>query len=367
MKRSLTVFGAGFVAALFAGVPAGASISPEAQQVVDRFAVASGGPGGWHDVHAWHFHGVLAAFGLKGTIEVWYQAPNQRASVTAIGPITIREWCDGTHVWRTDASGKLLALDGKDLEKAISDAWFENRRWLDADQGGAAITRGADEKDSLGTFHVLDVAQPRGGPRQLAFDERTGLLTRIRWKNDQVTVVETDSDFRPVQGRSVAFRRVQEITGAGANSATVLVDSLEFAAGFPAERFAPPVGSSAPTATWLKSPGVARIPFGYHGRHVWLEVSINGAQPAEFLYDTGAGITVVDSAYAMRLGLRGEGSIQAQGGGAGGAAAFATLGTLRITAPDSDGVEAHGVRAVVAKDRKSTRLNSSHLGISYAV
>src|SRR5262249_12392705 len=153
--------------------------------------------------------------------------------------------------------------------------------------------------------------------------------------------------FRPVQGRPVAFRRVQEVTGAAANSATVLVDSLEFVAGFPAERFAPPEGSGGPTATWLKRPGVARIPFGYPGRHVWIEASINGAPPVEFLYDTGAGITVVDSAYAIHLGLQGEGSIQAQGGGAGGAAAFATLGTLRIAAPDSDGVEAHDVRAVV--------------------
>ncbi len=346
MKHSLTLARAGLVAATLAGTPAHARITPEAKPVVDRFVEAAGGPGAWHDVHASHFRAKLAAFGLKGTVEVWSQAPDQRASVTAIGPITIREWCSGGHAWRADASGKRVALDGKDLDQAISDTWFENRRWIEADQGGGTITAGPDETDSLGTFRVLDVTPPRGRPRRLEFDERTGLLVRTRWKLDQLTVVVTQSDFREVGGRRVALKRVQDIMGAAANSATLLVDSLEFVAGFPAERFAPPSDSSA-TSTWLMRPGLARIPFEYRQRHVWLKVSVDGAPPADFIYDTGAGITVLDSAYAARLGLRGAGSLQAQGGAAGGSAAFASLGTLRITAPDSDGVELQDVRAVL--------------------
>jgi len=56
-------------------------------------------------------------------------------------------------------------------------------------------------------------------------------------------------------------------------------------------------GGPAPV-TWLATPGTAKLPFDYRARHVWLKASINGGAPENFLFDTGASVTVIDSGWA---------------------------------------------------------------------
>src|SRR5437899_6524974 len=46
---------------------------------------------------------------------------------------------------------------------------------------------------------------------------------------------------------------------------------------------------------------------------------------------------------------------------------FRSKGRQRMARPGSDSARFHRQRAMSSQDRKSTRLNSSHLGISYAV
>jgi hypothetical protein len=114
----------------------------------------------------------------------------------------------------------------------------------------------------------------------------------------------------------------------------------------PDDRFVPPaVGAAA--ITWLKTVNAARIPFEYHERHVWVRASVNGGPPADFLYDTGASLTVIDSSYAAKIGLASTGKMEAQGAGSSGGASFATLERLRITTPDADGIELQGMKVAV--------------------
>jgi len=316
--------------------------------VVDRFVEVSGGRAAWQKTHAMHSKGTLTAYGLQGSIESWRKDPDKRAIDVAIGPMKFQQWSGGGKSWRTDpGSGKLLALDGKDLEQSISDTWFDTKRWLEPDQGGGAITMGPEVKDTLGTFTVLDVTPPAGRSRQLQFDKKSGLLVRTISKNDQLTVATTNSDFRKVDGWMVAFKTVQEVTGAAANTATTTIDSVEFPADIPDDRFRPSAPAAASSVSWLKATGVARIPFEYRGHHVWLRASVNGGPPADFIYDTGAGITVIDSSYATHIGLTSSGNMQAQGGGATGGASFAALDKLRLAAADADGVELHDIKVVV--------------------
>lgn len=348
MKTLRTFAIAGLTLSVLAADPARANITPQAKAVLDRFVEVSGGRTALEKTHAMHLKGVLLAFGLKGTVEIWREEPDKRASDIAIGPLKIRDWSNAGKSWHTDpSSGNLLARDGKDLEDAIAGTWFETLRWLDSDQGGGSIEVGSDAQDTLGSFTVLQVTPPSGKPRQLEFDQKTGVLVRTISKHDQLTVVSTNSDYRKVEGWMVPFRVVQEVIGAAANTATTIFDTVEFLADIPQDRFTPPLSSDASAVAWLKAPGIARIPFEYRGHHVWLHASVNGGPPADFIYDTGASISVLDSSYAAQIGIQSIGSIQAQGGAAGGNAAFATLGRLRIASPDTDGVELHDLKAAV--------------------
>ncbi len=334
------------LAALAAAAPARATITPDAKAVLDRYLQASGGRAAWEKTRAMYTKASLSAFGLKGTVETWRRAPDAHASAVAIGPLAIKDWGMGGKAWRTDPSGTLLALDGKDLEDAQTSAWFENDRWLEPDQGGGSITLAGEVKDSLGTRAVLEVTPPAGKPRRLEFDRKTGMLVRTVSKSDQRTVTTTESDFRPVAGWMTAFKSVQGVEGAPANTATVQAESVWVGESIPDERFMPPAGGGA-AITWLKTPNVARLPFQYRGRHVWVRASVNGGPPADFVFDTGASITVIDSAYAAQIGLQSEGKMQAQGAGSAGGASFATLDKLRLESPEGDGVELHDVKAGV--------------------
>ena len=319
---------------------------PDAREAVDRHIAAIGGREALEAARTTHLWLTLTAFGLTGRTEVWLAAPDRRATAVTLGPFTLKDGCDSSRAWRTDPTGQVIALDGHDLEEAKADTWFENDRWLAPDFGGGRVTVVGPEDDARGKYWVLEVVPPAGRARRMYLDRSTWLVDHFVSKRDQATTTVRLSDYRMVQGRKLAFRSVQQIEGMPANDATVYVDSLSVNEPMPPERFAPPP-EKASALRYLKSPGVARLPFDYSVRHVWLKAAVNGGPAADFLYDTGASLTVIDSAYAATIGLKTEGRLQGEGAGASGTGTFARIGTLRVAAPDSDGVEIENLKVAV--------------------
>src|SRR6187455_1256198 len=90
-----------------------AKITPDAQKVIDRYITATGGKDAFLAERSSHSKATLKAFGLAGANETWSERPNKSASVTSIGPITIRAGYDGTTAWRIDQNGKFSKQDGK--------------------------------------------------------------------------------------------------------------------------------------------------------------------------------------------------------------------------------------------------------------
>ena len=325
--------------AMFGVAPARATIDAQSQPVVQRYLEATGGRAAFESERTHHATGVIEAFGLKGRLDQWSAIPDKSATQVKLGPFDLRNGYDGTVAWRTDPSGKVLMLDGKDLEDAKSSTWFETERWLAADQGGGTVKFAGNEKDSAGAYAVLEIAAPIGRPRRFYFDTKSGLIVRSVAKSDAQTVTSTVSDYRRVVQRLVAFKTVQQVAGMTMNNLTLTLDSIEVNVDIPASQFAPPATEGAGGLTWLKTPGVAKLPFMYLGRHVWLRASVNGGPPADFIYDTGASITVLDSAYAAKIGVKTEGQLQGQGAASAGTGSFGTLQSLRVASADGDGIE----------------------------
>jgi hypothetical protein len=137
----------------------------------------------------------VSALGLSGTTTTWSERPDRRASSTQLGPFQIPEGYDGTTGWHTDPSGKLLTLDGKDLEDAKSSAWFENVMWLTPGEGGGSVRVAATDRDSANRYTVLEITPPIGRPRSYWFNERTGLIDRESMKHDQQLITGTISEM----------------------------------------------------------------------------------------------------------------------------------------------------------------------------
>jgi hypothetical protein len=325
-------------------VPAVAEITPEASRVLDLHIEALGGREAVDAVRSVHGIGKVSAFGLEGEISTWTAYPDRRASQTAVGPLSVQQGDDGKRAWRTDASGKLLELDGQDLEAARSSTWFDNKRWLATDQGGGTVRMAADEEQS-DSYDVLEVVSPAGEMRRVWFEKATHLVKQVRTESGGRVALILLSDYTAFNG--VLFPMTAETTIMGqSNAISVSFDSLVINSDIPDDQFAPP-GEDLEGIRYLKTPGEATLGFDYSTRHIWLQVSVNGEPPADFIFDTGASITVLDSAYAAAIGVKSEGQMRGQGAGGSGGASLAKLRSLKVDGADGDGVETSNLEVAV--------------------
>src|SRR5438552_2863452 len=153
------------LALALAAPAARAEITPPAAKVVARYLDAVGGADVVRSVHSSHFRGSIEAFGLKGSTEAWSRAPDHQTARTEIGPFKLLNGYDGARAWRTDPTGKVSTLDGKDLEQAKADAYFENDQWLMPDQGGGKVAV-VEEPEAGKDWTVLEVTPPVGRARR---------------------------------------------------------------------------------------------------------------------------------------------------------------------------------------------------------
>jgi hypothetical protein len=346
----LTLLTTSMVAQLAASA-AGASITPEAATVVERYVTAIGGRAAVEAVRSTHTKATLSAFGFKGTIESWNHWPDKSASETALGPFTLKDGFDGTIAWRIDQNGKFMQRDGKDLEDEKGSAWFENGLYMAPDQGGGSIAMLSSEHDSSGAWTVLEVRPPIGRARAVWFNTKTGLVDRVVIKTDQQTVTTRLSDYRMDAGVLRPHRQDASVAGMPMNNLTATIDSTWVNESINPTRFAPPQQAAA-DFKFLKGTGPARVPMRYGERHVWVKASIDGGPPEDFIVDSGASVSLLDSAWAASHGIKSEGKMQAIGAGASGDVGFAKLSSIKVAGSDGDGVEITGQKiAVLALNR----------------
>jgi hypothetical protein len=328
------------VATLLLVTAARAGISPQAKAIVDRWLDASGGREAFLADTALHVKGKQVAEGMRGTFEYWSAGPQRLLEIEHVGTLRYRAGTDGVAGWRTDlTSRKVAPLEGKDLEAIRGEAWFRSEQWARDDQGGGRVVPGQHAFMNGRGLVALDVTPPVGPPKSLWFDAETGLLVRITHNRDQHHWNENLSGWKLLAGR----RRW---------TVSMVGDSVRFAAGFVRQNVdsvrietpSDPAVFSAPASTgrsvtWLRTRGVARLPFRYRRGHVWVRASLNGAPAGDFILDTGCTMTAVDREHARAVGLTLEGSMVAQGVGGYDTGGWAQVKSVRITGADGDGVD----------------------------
>lgn len=353
IARHATVLAAAF--AFVSAVPAvpRAEITPEAAKVVARYLEATGGAAAAAAEQTTYSRATVKAFGFSGFIETWSARPDRHYSRTELGPFKLAEGTDGAASWRTDpTTGRVVLLADRDLLESRVATWFELERWADPDQGGGKVTVAGAERDSAGSYTVLAIEAPGAAElkaRRLWFADATGLLAKVETARDQAWVVTTLSDWRRAAGRLRPFTSETGISSMPANRMRADVDSVAANVSVAGVAFGVPTegGAGGNALAWLKQEGTAVLPFDYATRHVWLRASIDGGPEHDFLFDTGASVTVLDSTFAAGAGIATEGRMQAAGAGASGSAAWAKLGSLAVRGPDGDGVELRDLKVAV--------------------
>ena len=312
---------AGLCAGLLVASSASAAITPDAQRVVTRWLEATGGVATFAAESTGYLRARVEAFGFTGRFESWTARPSRRLARTELGPFKLSEGTEGTTAWRTDpTTGVVRPLADHDLREALESTWFELDRWAEPDQGGGAVAFIGADRDGADAVSVLEVTPPAfpgettpPHARRLLFRDRDGLLVRTIERDDQREVVTAYTEHVRLAGR--LRPRVSETTLASmpANRMRSIADSVVANPSVAAVRFAAPLAEGAGEVGWLLERGVARLPFEYRARHVWVKARVNGGPPQDFLFDTGASVTVLDSAWVAQHGLRTSGRMQAAG------------------------------------------------------
>lgn len=327
-----------------------AAITAPAARVVERYLEVTGGAAAFAAEKTLYTRAHITGFGFEGGFESWSARPDRHYSRTTLGPFALSEGTDGSTAWRTDpTTSRIVRLRDTDLLEARVSNWFELERWAEPDQGGGSVELEGRERDSLGTYAVLRVTSPEPGikPRRLWFDDRTGLLARVVSPRDAQTVITELSDWRRSYGRLRPFVNVTRVAEMPMNRLTATTDSVAVNPSVEGIAFAAPSDSGETDVKWLLKPGEAHLPIEYRARHLWLRVSLDGGPEEDFLFDTGATVSVLDSAFAARKGIITAGRMQAAGAGASGSATFATLGSVAIRGADGDGVAFQGLKVAV--------------------
>jgi hypothetical protein len=351
MRRLAAPMLAALCAAAAFAPGARATAAADAAAVIRRYLEATGGAAAFAAESTGYSHAQVKAFGFDGSFAAWTARPMKRYAVTELGPFKLREGVDGATAWRTDpTTGVIRALADHDLDQALVGAWFELERWAEPGEGGGTVKLVATERDSLDTCAVLEIMPPdlAGGgrplrPRRLWFSRTSGLLVRMDGRDDQREVTTRLTEWRKAGARLRSFANHTGMVGMPANQLVATFDTVLANVPVAGLAFTLP-GEAASDVRWLQEKGRARLPFDYRARHVWLKASVDGGPPQDFLFDTGASVTVLDSSWAAENGVRTAGRMQAAGAGAAGGAAFATLASLRVASAAGDGIEIPNVK-----------------------
>src|SRR5262245_29505644 len=228
------VVAAAALAVVLSPLAARATITPDASKVVKRYLEVTGGEKAFAAESTSYTHARIQAFGFEGSFSSWNARPSRRYSRTELGPFKLSEGVNGTTAWRTDpTTGVVRPLADHDLDQALASAWFEGERWAEPGEGGGSVSISGHEKDSLGTYTVLEVKPPdlSGGgrpvyPHQLWFDDKSGLIAVMRSKDDQREVFTRLSDYRLTAGRQRAFVNESGVVDMPANQVKAVADTL---------------------------------------------------------------------------------------------------------------------------------------------
>lgn len=209
------------LASVFASSAARAQYSPPAVRVLSRAFTATGGQG-WYLLRGWRETGRQGGLAYESWIDPLRYG--LRTETRDPGGLRI-DGFNGQAAWQVAPDGAITAVnDHATLAKARTEAFFAAncyffRGRFDA-RGDYVGVR------SLGgrSFAVLRV-QPWGGePRELWFDQRTGLLARIVDRTGRRASTILVSDYRKVGPVLIPFR----FTGEGTASLARQRETLAF-------------------------------------------------------------------------------------------------------------------------------------------
>lgn len=268
--------------------------------------------------------GAMTGSGLEGTIEQIATVHGDLRRDVDLGVIRTASARHGGEGWTLTPAGQIEDIAAAAAEDLRRDALLIFEAVLD---DPTRLDRKADVVRDDQTFAVVAVDFGDDDVHELYLDPGTGALYGLRRVRDRRESFVRFDDWRMVEGVRMPFAELSaDATGEEAAVRWVSVDANPELA---AETFARPMLAPAHAiAGGAASTGF--MPFDlFAGSRIYIPATVNGVE-TEVLLDSGAEMTVLDKAFAERLGISVAGDVAAVGTGGIGSAQFASGVTIEL-------------------------------------
>lgn len=337
MKKHLVTGIIALALACFGAAPAAGA--DRADTVIARHIEALGGEDAIRSIRSIMVRSEIefTGTGMRGTMTTYNLRPCFSFTEISLGLFTIKHGFDGDRIWMIDPNGKLqLRRDEGSRKDQVTTCLLEDYGYLFPGEGGFALTEAGS--DTVGGFSctVLELRPEGGSPCLLYIDASNHLLRRVAIDSRDGRIEQTFGDYRMVSGIAIPFR-LRTHHAAMNQTFEIRTDTVLVNASIDPLIFLPPPGDIR-DFRFTQGSSAERIPFTYRFRHIYLAALLAGTDgDYNFLLDSGAGMTVIDSALASALDLPFGGTIS--GVGAGGMADFymTRIPGLRIQGIEFDG------------------------------
>lgn len=296
------------LAIFFLGMPCN-SRADDLKGVLARYTAWRGGEA-FEAMHSFHERGVTQSGGLHGDLEQWQARDGLLRRNSNLGEIPTSEAVTQTAGWAVNISGQI---------EDISDAGASDRNAVYMAFAGAALNHGAKlsllarEQRNNRTWEVVRAEFSGSSTYDQFISPDTGELLGMRVTEDRHTRFVQYADWRKVHGVRMAFSEVET----GSNEAAVehrQFTAIDINVLTPIRLFTRP----ASPKNWSFAAGSHAtdwIDFEFFDNdQIFIPVEVNGSE-VKLLLDSGAGISLLDSGFAKRIGVQATGKLPISGVG----------------------------------------------------
>ncbi|QSQ19493.1 aspartyl protease family protein [Pyxidicoccus parkwayensis] len=309
-----------------------ASRADALQSLLERHLAWRGGDA-FTRLESVHARGKSATSGLQGSMESWSHRDGRSRRDADYGVLRNSIAVTSEGGWKLNASGQVedaSPTDARDLRHRVALDFATALRG----GAGAKLSSQPDEQRDGKTWKVVRVTFGDEDLYDLFLDDTSGALHGLRIREDNVIRFVRLGDWRQVQGVRMPFLE-EELTDNTDSDTRTEVETLELNVPVPPAVFERP--QDVRRASFVNGhDSTGFIPFEFFNENrVYIPAKVNGHE-TQVLLDSGAEMTVVDTAYARELGLKTQGQLAAVGSGGQAQAQLAggvdiSIGDLRLT------------------------------------
>lgn len=288
----------------------------DARGILDKYFEASGGLERLKAERTQYFEGNISIAGMQGPIRAWTEIPDRSRAEIELGPLNITQGDNGEVRWVLDTNGKLQVITRSDevtlkrdeVERRIAEYEYAERG---SDVFSVAL-EGTEEVEDTDCY-VINITNSINMDRHIYYISVDGFRIEksvaLRGENSSDTYY---GDYREVDGIMVAFhtREIQHATG---QPQMVELTRYESNPSIDPSLFEPPEEGGR-DYRFTEGDAAENIPFRFIGNHLYIPVFVEGIEYL-WILDTGAGMSVIDKAFADDMGLETEGNLKGRGAG----------------------------------------------------